>query len=88
MKGMILATGKGTPIKPISYAIPKPMVAILGKTMMGHYGYTQLIADCQYVHILKNRNVSRPLSSIASMDKIYMSTPIPHDTLTPLEQAK
>ena len=34
MKGMILAAGKGTRIKPISYAIPKPMVPILGKPVM------------------------------------------------------
>ncbi|MCK8046218.1 sugar phosphate nucleotidyltransferase [Shewanella sp. 1CM18E] len=34
MKGMILAAGKGTRIKPISYAIPKPMIPILGKPVM------------------------------------------------------
>lgn len=34
MKGMILAAGKGTRIKPISYAIPKPMIPILGRPVM------------------------------------------------------
>ncbi|WP_257982784.1 sugar phosphate nucleotidyltransferase [Shewanella sp. GutDb-MelDb] len=34
MKGMILAAGKGTRIKPISYTIPKPMLPILGKSVM------------------------------------------------------
>ncbi|WP_299013172.1 NDP-sugar synthase [uncultured Photobacterium sp.] len=34
MKGMILAAGKGTRVKPITYTIPKPMIPILGKPVM------------------------------------------------------
>ncbi|MCL1125250.1 sugar phosphate nucleotidyltransferase [Shewanella surugensis] len=34
MKGMILAAGKGTRIRPISHMIPKPMIPILGKPVM------------------------------------------------------
>ncbi|WP_261857132.1 NDP-sugar synthase [Photobacterium sanguinicancri] len=34
MKGMILAAGKGTRVKPITQTIPKPMIPILGKPVM------------------------------------------------------
>ncbi|WP_277985629.1 nucleotidyltransferase family protein [Aliivibrio salmonicida] len=34
MKGMILAAGKGTRVKPITHTIPKPMIPILGKPVM------------------------------------------------------
>ena len=34
MKGMILAAGKGTRVKPITHIIPKPMIPILGKPVM------------------------------------------------------
>jgi len=34
MKGMILAAGKGTRVKPITQLIPKPMIPILGKPVM------------------------------------------------------
>lgn len=30
MKGMILAAGKGTRVRPITQIIPKPMIPILG----------------------------------------------------------
>lgn len=34
MKGMILAAGKGTRVKPITQSLPKPMIPILGKPVM------------------------------------------------------
>lgn len=34
MKAMILATGEGTRLPPITLDVPKPMVPILGKPVM------------------------------------------------------
>ncbi|MCL1140594.1 sugar phosphate nucleotidyltransferase [Shewanella pneumatophori] len=41
-----------------AYIVNKTM---FGDYLLGHDGYTQKLTECQYVHILKNRNVSRPL---------------------------
>ncbi|NJR76218.1 MAG: NTP transferase domain-containing protein, partial [Scytonema sp. CRU_2_7] len=34
MKAMILAAGKGTRVRPITYTMPKPMMPILQKPVM------------------------------------------------------
>lgn len=34
MKGMLLAAGKGTRVRPLTYDLPKPMIPILGKPVM------------------------------------------------------
>jgi len=34
MKAMILAAGKGTRVRPITYTVPKPMIPILQKPVM------------------------------------------------------
>ncbi|GIU32207.1 NTP transferase domain-containing protein [Shewanella schlegeliana] len=68
-----------------AYIVNKTM---FGDYLLGHDGYTQLLTECQYVHILKNRNVSRPIGGVATIDNLYKSTPIPHDILAPLQQVK
>ena len=57
MKAMILAAGKGTRVRPLTYDVPKPMIPILGKPVMAyliehlaHHGVTQIMVNVSYLH--------------------------------------
>ena len=36
MRAMVLAAGLGTRLRPITYAMPKPMVPVLNRPVMEH----------------------------------------------------
>jgi NDP-sugar pyrophosphorylase family protein len=55
MKAMILAAGLGTRLRPITYAMPKPMVPVLNRPVMEHtarllsrHGFTESIANLHW----------------------------------------
>ena len=57
MKAMILAAGKGTRVRPLTYEIPKPMIPIMGKPVMEYliehlvrYGVDQIMVNVSYLH--------------------------------------
>ena len=57
MKAMILAAGKGTRVRPLTYDLPKPMIPILGKPVMAYlvehlsrYGVTEFMVNVSYLH--------------------------------------
>ncbi len=56
MKALILAAGKGTRIRPLSYAMPKPMLPILNQPVLeilvrhlGRYGFDQIMVNTSYL---------------------------------------
>ena len=56
-KGMILAAGQGTRVRPLTRDLPKPMVPILGKPVMEYliehlarYGVTEIMVNVAYHH--------------------------------------
>lgn len=56
-KGMILAAGQGTRVRPLTKDWPKPMVPILGKPVMEYliehlarYGITEIMVNVAYHH--------------------------------------
>ncbi len=56
MKAMILAAGKGTRVRPITYTIPKPMIPILEKPVMEfliellrHHGFDQIMVNVSHL---------------------------------------
>lgn len=56
MKGMILAAGKGTRVRPITQMIPKPMIPILGKPVMesmielfAQYNITKIVINTSHL---------------------------------------
>jgi mannose-1-phosphate guanylyltransferase len=56
-KGMILAAGQGTRVRPLTKDLPKPMVPILGKPVMEYliehlarYGVTEIMVNVAYYH--------------------------------------
>lgn len=62
MKAMILAAGKGTRIRPITYTIPKPMIPILQKPVMEfllellrQHGFDQIMVNVSHLsHKIEN----------------------------------
>ncbi len=55
MKAMVLAAGLGTRLRPITYAIPKPMVPVVNRPVMEHivrllarHGFTETIANLHW----------------------------------------
>ena len=56
-KGMILAAGQGTRVRPLTSQLPKPMVPILGKPVMEYliehlarYGVTEIMVNVAFNH--------------------------------------
>ena len=56
-KGMILAAGQGTRVRPLTRDLPKPMVPILGKPVMEYliqhlarHGITEIMVNVAYHH--------------------------------------
>jgi mannose-1-phosphate guanylyltransferase len=54
---MILAAGKGTRVRPLTYDLPKPMIPILGKPVMAYliehlakYGVKEIMVNVSYLH--------------------------------------
>lgn len=57
MKAMILAAGKGTRVRPLTYELPKPMIPILGKPVMAYivehlarHGVRDIMVNVSYLH--------------------------------------
>ncbi|MDX1915363.1 MAG: NDP-sugar synthase [Methylophilus sp.] len=57
MKAMILAAGKGTRVRPLTYELPKPMIPILGKPVMAYliehlakHHINEVMVNVSYLH--------------------------------------
>ena len=57
MKAMVLGAGLGTRLDPLTRTVPKPMVPVVGKPVLGHIldhlrqiGITDVIINAQYLH--------------------------------------
>ena len=57
MKAMILAAGKGTRVRPLTYELPKPMIPILGKPVMAYliehlakHNISEVMVNVSYLH--------------------------------------
>src|SRR6202035_4453082 len=55
MRGMVLAAGLGTRLRPITYEIAKPMVPVLDRPVMAHildllerHGVSEIVANLHY----------------------------------------
>ena len=56
MKAMILAAGKGTRVRPLTYELPKPMIPVIGKPVMEYlieqlaiYGFTDIMVNLSHL---------------------------------------
>ncbi|MBX9676905.1 MAG: NDP-sugar synthase [Methylotenera sp.] len=57
MKAMILAAGKGTRVRPLTYELPKPMIPLLGKPVMAYliehlakHDVREVMVNVSYLH--------------------------------------
>src|SRR6478609_1259534 len=57
MKAMILAAGKGTRVRPLTYDLPKPMIPVLGKPVMAYLiehparcGVDEIMVNVSHLH--------------------------------------
>jgi mannose-1-phosphate guanylyltransferase len=57
MKAMILAAGKGTRVRPLTYDLPKPMIPLLGKPVMAYliehlrkHGVSEIMVNVSHLH--------------------------------------
>jgi mannose-1-phosphate guanylyltransferase len=57
MKAMILAAGKGTRVRPLTYDLPKPMIPLLGKPVMAYLvehlrknGISEIMVNVSWLH--------------------------------------
>ena len=57
MKAMILAAGKGTRVRPLTYELPKPMIPVLGKPVMAYliehlakHQVNEVMVNVSYMH--------------------------------------
>ena len=57
MKAMILAAGKGTRVRPLTYELPKPMIPLLGKPVMAYliehlamHKINEVMINVSYLH--------------------------------------
>jgi mannose-1-phosphate guanylyltransferase len=56
MKAMVLAAGKGTRVRPLTHAMPKPMIPVLGKPVMEYvvdllvrHGFDEIVVNTSYL---------------------------------------
>ena len=77
MKAMILAAGKGTRVRPLTYDLPKPMIPILGKPVMAYlvehlsrYGVTEIMVNV-IICMKKSRSISARDTSSAC-DRLFL----------------
>lgn len=56
MKALILAAGKGTRVRPLTYRVPKPMIPLLGRPVMEflvdhlrRHGVTEIVVNTSYL---------------------------------------
>ena len=57
MKAMILAAGKGTRVRPLTYDLPKPMIPLLGRPVMAYLvdhlrknGISEIMVNVSWLH--------------------------------------